>query len=767
MLTKLAEWLIRFRIPVILLYLAVSAVLLFYSLQIGFKFSFKQFFPPDHPDVIKYFEAVEDFGTDDNSLLVAFEGEDIFTAPQMTRLKAFHEAAGEVSGVIEVDSLINAARPRWENDTLYIDELFEEIPENAKDFEDKKHYLMESELYNGSYISQDGRAVLFIIKIDPELNTSDGRAPILQDVKSLVAQLRKETGLKITIGGVPFSRSSYADIMTLDTTVMTSMAALVTMLILLITFRHWAGVVLSMMLVLLAMLASVGTMAMADVKISLMSTLTPVVVMITGVANSVHYHTRFYEELIRGRSRRDAILLATEHLGVACFITSFTTAVGFSVLITTDIGILREFGLFTAIGVMSSYFITITLFPAVLSMLPRPSEKRLKRYFAGGSKVVLNFVETMTTRHRAVSLFVCFVLVAVGTAFATQVERKQRLLEDLDENHPIIQTQTYLEKKMGGVMPFEVLIETGEKDGIKEPEVMRFAEKTKAYLETFPKIHKVYAGSDLIKELSQTMNGSDPAFYKIPETRSAIAQYMLLYAMGGKDPMEGLVSPLSDKTRVSARIEDVYSPEANAIYGKIKEWIEKNRPKNLKVTLTGMNPVAHMINNLVVDEIFYTFLLAFAVITVLLVIQFRSLWVGLVSLLPNILPLTIILGMIGALGINLKPSSAITFSIAFGIAVDDTVHFITRYLSEHLQGHRGKEAIHRAIQGTGKAMIYTSVVLICGFAVPIFTSDVEGNVAFGLLSVGAIFTALVADLFLLPVVLPWIMRTYKTREPAP
>ena len=207
----------------------------------------------------------------------------------------------------------------------------------------------------------------------------------------------------------------------------------------------------------------------------------------------------------------------------------------------------------------------------------------------------------------------------------------------------------------------------------------------------------------MIKELSQTMNGSDPAYYRIPETRREIAQYMLLYSMSGKDPMEGLVSPLSDKTRVSSRIEDVYSPRAYEIYGTIQKWIEKNSPDDLKVTLTGMNPVAHMINTLVVDEIFYTFLLAFAVITILLVIQFRSLGVGLISLLPNILPLTIILGMIGALGINLKPSSAITFSIAFGIAVDDTVHFITRYLSEHLQGRPEEEVLHRAIHGTGKS----------------------------------------------------------------
>ncbi len=766
MFIKLAEWLIRLRIPVIVLYLAVTAVLLFFANQIGFKYSFKQFFPPEHPDVIKYFEVIEDFGYDDTSLLIALEGDDVFTEKQMSRLKTFQEAAEEVSGIVEVDSLINASRPRWENDTLYIDDLFEEIPENKEDFENKKRYLMESELYNGSYISQDGKAVLFIVKIEPDLNTSDGRATILKDMHALVDQLEKDTGLQITFGGVPHSRSAYAEIMTHDTATMTSMAALVTLIILLFTFRHWAGVALSMVLVLLAMLASVGTMAMADVKISLMSTLMPVVVMITGVANSVHYHTRFYEELLRGRTRYDAILKTTEHLGVACFITSFTTAVGFCVLMTTDIGILREFGLFTAIGVMSAYLITITLFPAVLSLMPRPSYKRLNRYFKGSSLSFLNFVEIMTTKHRWLSLSLCLALMIVGTFYATKVERKQRLLEDLDADHPIIRTQTYLEKKMGGVMPFDILIETGEKDGIKEPAVMRFAEKTKNYLETFPEIHKVYAPSDMIKELSQTMNGSDPAYYRIPETRREIAQYMLLYSMSGKDPMEGLVSPLSDKTRVSSRIEDVYSPRAYEIYGTIQKWIEKNSPDDLKVTLTGMNPVAHMINTLVVDEIFYTFLLAFAVITILLVIQFRSLGVGLISLLPNILPLAIILGMIGALGINLKPSSAITFSIAFGIAVDDTVHFITRYLSEHLQGRPEEEVLHRAIHGTGKAMIYTSIVLISGFSVPIFTSNVQGNVSFGLLSVGAISTALIADLFLLPVILPLILRSRKNKENA-
>ncbi len=757
-LTRFADFLIRFRWAVVFTYIIVTGVLLYHIGELRFEFSFKQFFPDNNPIVQLYNRTIADFGADDTSVLIALEGERLFDRETLLIYKDFHDRIENIDGIVDVDSIINATWPRLENDTLLVDSLFESIPESAAEIERHRDYLLNSELYKGSFISDDGRAVLLVAKLDPKRNDSQARKPILDDLEAENHRLKEKTGMLVTMGGVPTSRSGYAEMMTLETGRLTGISAVLVLLILIVTFRHWAGVAFSLAIVTLATLSPLGIMAITGIPMSLMTTMLPVVVMITGVANSIHFHTRFYEELHNGENRIEAIRETTRHLAVALFITSVTTSIGFSILATTDIRVLAEFGIFVGLGVLSAYLITITLLPAVLAIIPPPSARTLNGYFSGNSRKFLAFVHRATTRHRIASTGVCLVLGVVATYYATTMERKQKIHDDLDDDHPIIRNLHYLESKLGGVLPLDVYIDTGKPDGAKDPEVMRFCDEIKRELRRIPEVQKIYTPSDMIKEMARTLAGGDPAADVVPDDRSAIAQYMMLYGMNEDNPMDLLVSRDKARLRVSSRIDDVFSTEARKIFQRMRTWLRENTPKGITSRLTGMSPVAHMINLYIVNEIFYTFLLAFGIITLLLIVQFRSVSVGLLSLIPNMFPLAVLLGMIGAMDIYLKPSSAITFSIALGIAVDDTVHYITRFLQEYQDTKDAEEAARRSIFGTGKAMVYTTIVLGLGFCVPIFTSDVRANNEFGLLSVGAVLTALLADLFLLPVILPFLFR---------
>lgn len=764
MLIHLSDILIRFRWPVVIMYIIISSILLYFAGQIGYEFSFRQFFPEDNPLVQFYDKSIADFGDDDTSLLIAMEGDNLFSREVMSHYKQYHEAVAKLNDVMEVDSIINVNQPQMVDDTLYINELFEDLPEDPSVYIQKRDYLLNNELYRGSFISTEGDAVLMIAKIDQAINHGEKRKPLLRQLEALNRDLENKSGTKVTMGGVPWARSGYTDLMTYETNRLTAWSAVLIIFILIYTFKHWAGVVFSQVVVLLAVLGPIGLMSMLGIKITLMSTMLPVIVMITGVANSIHYHTRFYEELHKGASKREAIREATRHLAVALFITSVTTSVGFSILATTEMRVLGEFGLFVAVGVMCAYFTTITLLPAVLAILPKPSEKMLTRFFSGQSKGFLKFVHRVTTRHRVASVTICLIVGLLAAYFASTMERKQKILEDLDDDHPIIASTKYFEKKLGGVQPMDVVLETDKKNGIKEPVVMRFAEEVKKKLETFPQVRKTYAVPDMIKEISQILNDGDPAQYRVPDTRQAVAQYMMLYNMGEKKPMESLVSPRYESTRISTRIEDEFSTVVKVIFADIRTWLAANSPPGVSATLTGLSPVAHMINDIVVDELFYTFIIALGIITLLLIAQFRSIRVGLFSLIPNMLPLTVLLGMIGMLSINLKPSSCITFSIALGIAVDDTVHYIARFLQEYKERQDVDHAAEAAIFGTGRAMVFTTVVLASGFAVPVLISNVRANAEFSILSVGAVLTALLADLFLLPVILPLLFRGVQNAE---
>lgn len=754
MLTFMADMLMMFRYWVVLLYICVTAVLLYFASQIGFQYSFRQFFPEDNKEVLIYDQTIKDFGEDDTSILIALEGENIFNRQTLSIYKDFQQKLENIPDMMEVDSILNAPRSIMKDDTIYIEPLFDPLPDNPEKYEEGKQYLLKSELYNGSFISKSGNAILLIAKINPEINNGTDRKPLLEQVEKLSDKLAKDTKMKVTVGGVPVTRSGYTDIMTQETTNLTTYSGLLMLIILIISFRHWAGVVFSLLIIFMATLAPIGLMAMMKINISLMSTILPIVVMITGVANSIHFHTRFYEELHKGKTRKSAIQETTRHLAIALFITSVTTSIGFSILALTDIAILREFGVFTGIGVLSAYFITITFLPAILSIIPVPPEKTIERFFSGQSKQFLNFVHYATTSKRFYAVLGCLIIFGLSIYYSSTVERKQRLLDDLDENHKIIATQRYFENTLGNVLPLDIYIKTDEQNGIKTPEVIRFSEKVKNYLSQHDYIGKVYSPSDLIQEISQTFSGK----YEIPDNRQLIAQYFMLYQMSEHNPMDVLASPRNDRTRVSARIKDIYSTDARKFFIEIEDWLKENTPPGIKARLTGLSPVAHMINSYVVDQIFSSFLLALFIITILLILQFRSIKVGLLSLIPNIFPLAALLGLIGLMQINLKPSSVITFSIALGIAVDDTVHYITRFVQEYQRSGSRKTAGENALFGTGKAMVYTTVVLALGFSVPIFISDVRANIEFGLLATSAVIVALVVDLFLLPVILPLLFK---------
>lgn len=760
MLTFMADMLMMFRYWVILLYIIITSVLLYFAGQIGFQYSFRQFFPENNQEVMVYDQTIKDFGEDDTSILVAIEGKNIFTRKTLEIYQQFQSEVEEITDVVDVDSILNAPRPQMKDDTLVIEPLFDPLPENQADYEERKQYLLNSELYSGSFISDDGEAVLMIVKIDPEKNNGNDRKPALNKVRELAAKLANDTQMKLVVGGVPVTRSGYTDLMTNETMSLTTYSGILILFILIISFRHWAGVFFSLAIVFMATLAPIGIMAMLGIHISLMSTILPIIVMITGVANSIHFHTRFYEELHKGKTKKSAIRETTSHLAIALFITSVTTSVGFSILALTDIQILREFGIFTGVGVVSAYLITITFLPAVLSIIPVPPDKMLDRFFAGQSQKFLDMVHFVTTEKRLLSVLGCLIFGLTTAYFASTVERKQRLLDDLDSSHPIIVTQSYFEDTLGNVLPLEILLDTEKKNGVKQVAVMNFAEQAKKHLASYDSVGKIYSPSDLIQEMSSIFTGK----YELPKSRQETAQYFMLYAMSEQNPMEALASKKYERTRVSARVRDIYSGEARSLFAKVEKWLKANTPEGIKSTLTGLSPVAHMINSYVVDQIFYSFLIALLIITLLLILQFRSIKLGLFSLIPNMFPLATLLGLIGMLHINLKPSSAITFSIALGIAVDDTVHYITRFIQEYQKRHDSKQASKIALFGTGKAMVYTTIVLACGFSVPIFVSDVRANTEFGLLSTAAVIVALVADLFLLPVILPLLFRGNNNSE---
>ena len=780
-------------VTTLLLLTVVAGSLISFAPGIATEFSFRKFFPDQDPEVVYYRDIMSRFGQDDTFAVIALRHRELFGEEAITAIdeagesllgltvqqieKKFPDAWADLPEdlrqqpcVEEIQSLAEAVHIHAAgSDELAVETVKLNMPQTPEGWQKLKAYVTGSELYKNALVSEDGKTTALVVRLNKAFNTANIRPPVMWYIDT-VAQSLEDKGFEVHTGGIPFVRHRYASIIRSTTGRLAALAGLFLLLVLIFVFRRPAGFLLPEMVVMLALGSTTGIMAIAGWPLTILTTVMPIIVLIVGVANSVHFQTRYYEELLAGRSKRDALMASIEHLGMACFITSFTTIVGFLVLLLTEISLLRQFGVVVAFGVAAAYIYTMTLLPAMLWLLPTPPRKSLETYFRGGSGRMIEAIIHGIEQRRALLVVLVLLVLGASVGGSLMVSKSMRLFEDLPAEHPIIAANTFLEKHLGGVVPFDLVMRTEQEGGFKNPELLRFADAAKTQLSSYDAVGKVFGLADFVKELNGALHEDKAEHRRIPDTRNQVAQELLLFDVstdGEHHPLEPLVREDYSLVRVSARMKDRYSEEVLPMFADIEAWVADNAPQEVSVHLTGTGPIAHTVNLYIVDEIFYTFLLAFLVITLLLWWQFKSLKASLLALAPNMLPLFALLGAMGILGIRLKPSTAVIFSIAFGIAVDDTVHFMARFLSEHRGGLDIPDAVKTALRGTGKAMFFTTIILVGGFTTSYF-SVLEANRNFGILTSITLTIALFGDLVLMPLVLvkfrPQLLPKDKTLE---
>lgn len=750
-------------------------------------FSLRQFFSPDDPEVQTYYGVVARYGQDDNMVIVTAKSAEWNAT---ARLKALDEVVRSLES-FDAATLMNEAPafgplttpeklktplitrvlspvnvPLMETardeaageDTLRIRTARDELDDPTLPARLKAALTM-SPLYAGTLVAADGAAVALLIRLGAAWNNEITNPFILAGVKRRLAPLTA-AGFDVAVGGVPALRTDFAKVIGDETLFLISLALPVMIAVLVLVFRTLISMVICAAIVLLTLVVTFGGMAALNAPVTILSTVIPVVVMVYGVGNPIHFLGRYYEELLKGRGKHEALVATTAHMMQATGITSLTTAVGFAVLGFTNIAILQDFGLFTAFGVMVSYVATILFMPALLGYLGTPSEATMRRYFRESHQQWLADLSGFLQRRRYVVAGVA-VLLSVGFAVpGLTVPINSRLVEDLPDNHPIMHTLRYIEAQFGGMVPLEVVIEhedaaQGAENRFYDPKLLRFADEVKTRMAALGPVRKIDTPVDLIKDLYAKFAPEKAAADPIPPDRATVSQLMLLYDNDrgrGESPIDDLIAPDGNGIRLAGRMLDVVSQEALPTFERLRTEVAAITPPGIRAKVTGTAIIGQRAVLYLINNIFYTFFLAFGIITVLLAIQFRSAKMGLISILPNIVPLTGMLTVMWLIGLPLKPSSAMTFSIALGIAVDDTIHFMTRYLHEypHDKSHEG--AVTRTMLGTGKAMIFTSIMLVVGFSC-LWAGDLVSNDEFALLACTSITLAILGDILFLPVVL--------------
>ena len=732
---------------------AITLVLGTFLPKVKMDFSIEQLFSQNDPVINRFLNFREEFDGVDNRIFLLYESDDPFSYKNLELNKKMVYAFENIEGVSKVTSLTNIEL-FTEGGEYLLSPVYENIPKSIDSLNIAKERILSSDLLKNYLISEDGKVAAILIEVSDSFNEHESRESIVKQIDEL--QLGTDWTWHQT--GLPIIRTRYVQYMIADN--ITFLIPVLSMLILLLSllFRSLVGLVLPLIVVLLTIIWTLGFMTAAGITINIISYIIPTLLMVVGISDSVHFLVKYYKTLHLLGDKREALTQSLQKIGTAIFLTSITTAIGFGALSMVNIEIVKEFGIFTAMGVFFAFIITVLFIPSTLMLLGKTPKTKLEAYSRGYRVKIVKKLIIIVRGHPKKIIFTGIAITIIGFFGALQINPHSKLLDDLRPGNTLLEDMRLAEDRMGSVLPVEIIITVDENENfqdIQDVAVISFTDELASYISKIPEIGKVVSVSDYLKAINQAMNDGDESFYQVPLSREIISQYMLLY----DSEFNSLINSDLTKLRIASQIKDIDSRRSAEIEKELNTYIASVIPEGITAEVTGTAFLALRTNNYLVKNLLGSFLVALIIITFLMIVLFRSVKMAFISILPNIIPMMVMAAVLGFLQIPLRPATAMTFAVAFGIAVDDTLHYLIRYRMELSKQHY-RQANDSTMLGTGIAMMSTTAILSAGFLVLIL-SQFTPTVEFGMLSVITIITALIGDLTFLPALLSQIKPRIK------
>ena len=719
--------------------------------QLGFDYDFEKFFPKGDPESDFYFDFREHFGTDNDFMLIALENDaGIFEQDFLTRADALVDSLEQTEYIETVLSPTRFPDHRMVFGSLVKKDLIRiNEPQNYA-IDSARVYSLPG--ISGSLVSHDAKAICIQIQHQQFLD-KDGCDSLAQSVTHVLDQFEFDSEHAM---GRAIGQGVYVEMMKWEMVLFISLSMALIVTFLIVAFRSAWGVWVPLTVVMLSITWTMAITKLLGQEIDLMMAILPTILFVVGMSDVVHILNRYFEELRGGQEKLPALKVAFKEVGIATFLTSLTTAIGFLTLLTSTIEPIRNFGVYTAIGVFVAYLLAYSLLPAVLVLSKTPpllSDRPQNDFWTRRMHAWCRW----TLRNRKGVLIGSVVVLALGAWGTSRVYVDNYMLEDLREDHFLKQEFKYMSDKFAGVRPFELALtyDTAAVDPLGVP-FLTSMEKLDSYLQAEYGVGNLMSPARLVQFANQARNSGKLAYLNVPTDPRDLRRLTKLMERSG----EGGVTPLGyfiDRDKGYVRIRGQVADTGRKHYDRKNEeltaWLASelaDAPFGTKVTGT-----AHLIdvnNDMLSINMIKGLGIAFIIIALIVGIMYRSVTMVLISLVPNMLPLILISAIMGFCGIYLKVSTSIIFTIAFGIAVDDTIHFLSKFRIQLAKGRTWQYALKRTYLSTGKAIVVTTLILCAGFITLVF-SDFLGTFYIGLLISLTLAFAVLSDLFLLPVLI--------------
>ena len=725
--------------------LAIASV--YFAFQLKFTFDFEQFFPTGDPDLAFFKEFIEEFETDDNFMLIAATREaGVFEQEFLENFQDLTSKTRSLPYITTTQSLTKLVFPiktpfgMTTVPAIHIDKPAKYAKDSLR--------IMQDERFVNNLISEDARALVIALKTKSRMTLPEADE-LMDTVKTLLASYDFEA---THVLGTVYFQSELVKMSQREILVSAIISGILVTLILFVLFRRPIGIGIACVSIALGMLLFLGLLGALGRELSVMSALYPVLMIIVGTSDVIHIMSKYIDELRKGLPKKEAITITIKEIGLATLLTSVTTAIGFASLVSSRIMPIKDFGVNAAVGVLVAYVTVIFFTTALLSYYKKEKLTYLTAQKNSWEKG-LEWTYQLTLRHPKRIVFGSLCLLGVCFWGISKITTNYRMETNLPIGAPITEDFIFFEEAFAGYRPMEIGVFAQGDYKAQDFEVLQEMDKVEQYLKTFPTIKSVNSITTLYKSVNQVNNSNKMSAYVLPDSERSFKKAEKMLRRLPDDTANILVSKNGDKARITTRILDIGADSVHQLGVQIDKWIAANTNPNIatfKRTGTGiiLDKNALYARQSLLEGLGF----AIIIVSCIMALLFKNWRMVFISLVPNILPLLIAGGLLGFLDIALEAGVAILFAIVFGIAVDDTIHFLSKFKLVRDKGHSVEEAIHITFLETGKAICLTSVVLFFGFLVMLFSVN-PASVTVGTMISVTLFTALISDLLLIPVLI--------------
>ena len=752
---SVARLILRYRIINLIIILLITLFFGYKAKDLQMSYEFRSLLPKSDSARIVYESFREKFGTDGGVMFVGVQDDDFF---QLEKFNATYDLGEELRQMKGVDKVVSVTRlyELVRNDSLKKFEFKLALAQKPKTQEELNLFKDKIEnltFYEGLLYNTKSKVYVIGITLNKAILGSKQRTKVVKDIKKIIDRHFEKYQLKPHYSGLPYIRTVSAKKVEDEMEFFVFLAMAVASLLLFIFFRTLRAVIIPMLIIVINLIIVFGTMVLFGFKITLLSGIIPPLLIVIIVENSIFILNKYYTEFQQHKNKILGLHRVIRRMGYANLLTNTTTAAGFIAFIITHNDLLVEFGIIASINIIIAYILTLFLIPIFFSFLPKPKEKHYKHLTKGNVTNILKIVTLVITKKRKWVYGSIIVILMISFYGISQLQTTGKIVDDIPRGDELYQDLLFFEKHFNGIMPLEITIDLGKKKAIQRLRNIKKINQLQDTLATYPELSKSISIVNVLKYSKQAFYRGNPKMYQLPNKREKafILSYFPKIKSSKKSLLTSFVDSTQRHTRITVQMANLGTYEIEALKKDIYKKIAQIFPKDkYEVHLTGTSVVFLKGTKYLVNNLFSSLLLAIALIIGLMFILFNSFRMVIISLIPNFIPLLLTAAMMGIFEISIKPSTVLIFSIALGISVDNSIHFLSRYrLHLNKDGFNIKEAAIATLKETGFSMVYSSIILFFGFI--IFTlSSFGGTQALGYLIAFTLIVALLSNLFILP-----------------